>query len=258
MMPSSGPRSQCAFGSKSNARGSPQVRTTTLSAALFPTGTLECGMFGSVSSSTVRCRSALSSSNSSCLIFCPRCLLASKRCDDVLALPLGARDLIARGVLLALEAFDLRNQAAAMRFGRGKLSATRRVTFRPRLAIAGLHRFQVVANEIGIQHKSDRVDYSSGVSVRIRKAVFPAAGLGTRFLPATKAQPKEMLPLVDKPTIQYGVEEACNSGVPNIVVVTGRGKNAIEDHFDVSKELEAFSRAAARRTWPTKSARSRT
>jgi UTP--glucose-1-phosphate uridylyltransferase len=78
------------------------------------------------------------------------------------------------------------------------------------------------------------------VSVRIRKAVFPAAGLGTRFLPATKAQPKEMLPLVDKPTIQYGVEEACDSGVPNIVVVTGRGKNAIEDHFDVSTELETF------------------
>jgi len=79
-----------------------------------------------------------------------------------------------------------------------------------------------------------------GVSVRIRKAVFPAAGLGTRFLPATKAQPKEMLPLVDKPTIQYGVEEAVASGVPNIVIVTGRGKNAIEDHFDVSKELENF------------------
>jgi UTP--glucose-1-phosphate uridylyltransferase len=79
-----------------------------------------------------------------------------------------------------------------------------------------------------------------GVSVRIRKAVFPAAGLGTRFLPATKAQPKEMLPLVDKPTIQYGVEEATASGVPNIIVVTGRGKNAIEDHFDVSTELESF------------------
>jgi UTP--glucose-1-phosphate uridylyltransferase len=74
----------------------------------------------------------------------------------------------------------------------------------------------------------------------IRKAVFPAAGLGTRFLPATKAQPKEMLPLVDKPTIQYGVEEAVASGVSNIVLVTGRGKNAIEDHFDVSAELEAF------------------
>ena len=78
------------------------------------------------------------------------------------------------------------------------------------------------------------------MSAKIRKVVFPAAGLGTRFLPATKAQPKEMLPLVDKPTIQYGVEEACDSGVPNIVLVTGRGKNAIEDHFDVSKELEAF------------------
>jgi UTP--glucose-1-phosphate uridylyltransferase len=74
----------------------------------------------------------------------------------------------------------------------------------------------------------------------IRKAVFPAAGLGTRFLPATKAQPKEMLPLVDKPIIQYGIEEAVASGVDNIILVTGRGKNAIEDHFDVSVELETF------------------
>ncbi len=74
----------------------------------------------------------------------------------------------------------------------------------------------------------------------VRKAVFPAAGLGTRFLPATKAQPKEMLPLVDKPTIQYGVEEAVASGVSNIILVTGRGKNAIEDHFDVATELETF------------------
>jgi UTP--glucose-1-phosphate uridylyltransferase len=74
----------------------------------------------------------------------------------------------------------------------------------------------------------------------IRKAVFPAAGLGTRFLPATKAQPKEMLPLVDKPIIQYGVEEALASGVDNMLLVTGRGKNAIEDHFDVSVELETF------------------
>src|SRR5919112_1771134 len=74
----------------------------------------------------------------------------------------------------------------------------------------------------------------------IRKAVFPAAGLGTRFLPATKAQPKEMLPLVDKPIIQYGVEEALASGVDNVILVTGRGKNAIEDHFDVNMELEAF------------------
>jgi UTP--glucose-1-phosphate uridylyltransferase len=77
----------------------------------------------------------------------------------------------------------------------------------------------------------------------VRKAVFPAAGLGTRFLPATKAQPKEMLVLVDKPIIQYGVEEAVASGVDNIILVTGRGKNAIEDHFDVSVELETFLEA---------------
>jgi len=77
----------------------------------------------------------------------------------------------------------------------------------------------------------------------IRKAVFPAAGLGTRFLPATKAQPKEMLVLVDKPIIQYGVEEAVASGIENIILVTGRGKNAIEDHFDVSVELETFLEA---------------
>ncbi len=72
----------------------------------------------------------------------------------------------------------------------------------------------------------------------IRKAVFPAAGLGTRFLPATKAQPKEMLPLVDKPIIQYAVEEAIAAGLESLVIITGRGKNAIEDHFDVSFELE--------------------
>src|SRR5205085_6343275 len=81
----------------------------------------------------------------------------------------------------------------------------------------------------------------------VRKAVFPAAGLGTRFLPATKAQPKEMLPLVDKPIIQYGVEEAVSSGIDNILLVTGRGKNAIEDHFDVSVELESFLEARGKR-----------
>src|SRR6266581_8198500 len=74
--------------------------------------------------------------------------------------------------------------------------------------------------------------------LKIRKAVFPAAGLGTRFLPATKAQPKEMLPLVDKPIIQYGVEEALSAGCDQIIIITGRGKTAIEDHFDVSIELE--------------------
>ncbi|MBI4610618.1 MAG: UTP--glucose-1-phosphate uridylyltransferase GalU [Candidatus Rokubacteria bacterium] len=74
----------------------------------------------------------------------------------------------------------------------------------------------------------------------VRKAVFPAAGLGTRFLPATKAQPKEMLPLVDKPTIQYVVEEAVASGLSEIIIVTGRGKRAIEDHFDAAFELEYY------------------
>ncbi|OAS85786.1 MULTISPECIES: UTP--glucose-1-phosphate uridylyltransferase GalU [Metabacillus] len=73
---------------------------------------------------------------------------------------------------------------------------------------------------------------------RVKKAVIPAAGLGTRFLPATKAQPKEMLPIVDKPTIQYIIEEAVQSGIEDILIVTGRGKRAIEDHFDKSYELE--------------------
>ncbi|RNA67470.1 UTP--glucose-1-phosphate uridylyltransferase GalU [Alteribacter keqinensis] len=74
--------------------------------------------------------------------------------------------------------------------------------------------------------------------MKIRKAIIPAAGMGTRFLPATKAQPKEMLPIVDKPAIQYIVEEAVHSGIEDIIIVTGRGKRAIEDHFDKSYELE--------------------
>lgn len=73
---------------------------------------------------------------------------------------------------------------------------------------------------------------------KIRKAVFPAAGLGTRFLPATKASPKEMLPLVDKPLIQYSIEEAVASGIESVLIVTGRDKTSIEDHFDISFELE--------------------
>lgn len=75
--------------------------------------------------------------------------------------------------------------------------------------------------------------------MKVKKAIIPAAGLGTRFLPATKAQPKEMLPIVDKPTIQYIIEEAVSSGIQDIIIVTGRGKRAIEDHFDKSYELEA-------------------
>src|SRR5258706_1660072 len=89
------------------------------------------------------------------------------------------------------------------------------------------------------------VRYDSVVPL-VRKAVFPAAGLGTRFLPATKASPKEMLPLVDKPLIQYVVEEAVASGIESIIIVTGRGKSAIEDHFDVSFELETLLRERGR------------
>ncbi len=84
---------------------------------------------------------------------------------------------------------------------------------------------------------------ASAAMQKIRKAVFPAAGLGTRFLPATKAQPKEMLPVVDKPIIQYVIEEAVASGLTSIIIVTGRGKNAIEDHFDVAYELEKLLEA---------------
>jgi UTP-glucose-1-phosphate uridylyltransferase len=79
---------------------------------------------------------------------------------------------------------------------------------------------------------------SNEMKARVRKAVFPAAGLGTRFLPATKALPKEMLALVDKPLIQYGVEEAIAAGCEQIIIVTGRNKAEIEDHFDISFELE--------------------
>jgi UTP--glucose-1-phosphate uridylyltransferase len=75
---------------------------------------------------------------------------------------------------------------------------------------------------------------------KVRKAVIPAAGLGTRFLPATKSQPKEMLPVIDKPTIQYVVEEAVRAGISDILVITGRGKRAIEDHFDRNFELEFY------------------
>src|SRR5271156_6402889 len=82
---------------------------------------------------------------------------------------------------------------------------------------------------------------------KVRKAVFPAAGMGTRFLPATKATPKEMLCLVDKPLIQYGVEEAVAAGCTEIIIVTGRGKTTMEDHFDRSPELEA-SLAAKNKT----------
>ena len=85
--------------------------------------------------------------------------------------------------------------------------------------------------------------------MKVRKAVIPAAGLGTRFLPATKAQPKEMLPIVDKPTIQYIIEEAAAAGVEDIIIVTGRSKRSIEDHFDRSIELEMELEKAGKEDW---------
>ncbi|HEX8512048.1 MAG TPA: sugar phosphate nucleotidyltransferase, partial [Allosphingosinicella sp.] len=81
---------------------------------------------------------------------------------------------------------------------------------------------------------------------KVRKAVFPVAGLGTRFLPATKAVPKEMLTVVDRPLIQYAVEEAVEAGIEQMIFVTGRGKTALEDHFDIAFELEATLRARGR------------
>src|ERR1700712_848035 len=81
---------------------------------------------------------------------------------------------------------------------------------------------------------------------KISKAVFPVAGLGTRFLPATKAQPKEMMPVVDKPLIQYAVEEAYDAGIRHMIFVTGRNKRAIEDHFDTAYELETELQAAGK------------
>src|SRR5712691_4503911 len=99
-------------------------------------------------------------------------------------------------------------------------------------------RYNCPATRVEPLTTNDYRPTTAPMTMKVCKAVFPAAGLGTRFLPATKAQPKEMLPLVDKPIIQYGVEEAMASGCNQILIITGRGKQAIEDHFDVSYELE--------------------
>ena len=92
------------------------------------------------------------------------------------------------------------------------------------------------------QKKYSRETYS----VKIKKAVFPVAGFGTRFLPATKAMPKELLPIVDKPLIQYAAEEAITAGIDTLIFVTGRNKRAIEDHFDANNELETIQRDEAK------------
>jgi UTP--glucose-1-phosphate uridylyltransferase len=114
-----------------------------------------------------------------------------------------------------------------------------------RLRVFGLINISDIENSPQIKYAPIRNSlfhfrggFNAFMAEKIRKAVFPAAGLGTRFLPATKASPKEMLPLVDKPLIQYVVEEAVASGIESVVIVTGRGKTAIEDHFDISFELE--------------------
>lgn len=91
---------------------------------------------------------------------------------------------------------------------------------------------------MGVSIRKQTIRNGAMIQLNIKKAVIPAAGLGTRFLPATKAQPKEMLPIIDKPAIQYIVEEAVQSGIEDILIITGRNKKSIEDHFDRSIELE--------------------
>ena len=194
----------------------------------------------------------------------PRALFSAKIAARVASLLLRARDRLAGGVLIALQVLDQRNQPPPLRLERRPA--------RPR----SLRRIETARAQTRLRPRRDDRDVQPGSSMahaiqrrptaircrgsvtRVRKAVFPAAGLGTRFLPATKAQPKEMLPLVDKPIIQYGVEEAVASGVDDIILVTGRGKNAIEDHFDVSIELETFLEARGKtRAARARSARSR-
>src|SRR2546422_4323337 len=97
-----------------------------------------------------------------------------------------------------------------------------------------------MTNNASVTPNSTRADGPTNRRNKVRKAVLPVAGLGTRFLPATKAQPKEMLPVVDKPLIQYVAEECVASGIEHIIIVTGKGKNAIEDHFDLAPSLERF------------------
>jgi UTP--glucose-1-phosphate uridylyltransferase len=157
----------------------------------------------------------------------------------VFSLPLGSCHFVPGRVLLTLETFELGNQPPAPILQRRKLLQLA-VHAEAASFQAALYLFLMFAHVCRIKHGEIVSDTMGAMKSHVRKVVFPAAGLGTRFLPATKAQPKEMLPLVDKPIIQYGVEEAVQSGVNKIIIVTGRGKNAIEDHFDVNIELESF------------------
>ena len=208
-----------------------------------PPARVACGRFGSTQQRR-GCAAARSSasSTSSCLICCARARLASWIASMSRPCFLARGHLVASRVLLALQSLDLRQQPAALGLERRQLVELGVAESVPRAGERGRARRR--------NGREDRAGSSTipilpairwrVMDAAVRKAVFPAAGLGTRFLPATKAQPKEMLVLVDKPVIQYGVEEAVASGVANIVIVTGRGKNAIEDHFDVAVELESF------------------
>src|SRR6478752_3735081 len=116
-----------------------------------------------------------------------------------------------------------------------------------RYSYVGMERSEMVSTRQGRVpgYRRELLAYSTAAAwqpdpVKVRKAVIPAAGLGTRFLPATKAQPKEMLPVVDKPAIQYVVEEAVRAGIDDILIITGRGKRSLEDHFDRNFELEYY------------------
>ena len=150
-----------------------------------------------------------------------------------------ARDFVAGSVLFPLEPFELRQYPAAARLQCGELFELAR-QIDSTLLQSRTQALEIVAQYRRIQHVADSTcDRISGMERSVRKAVFPAAGLGTRFLPATKVLPKEMLVLVDRPIIQYGVEEALQSGIENVILVTSRGKDIIEDHFDVAYELES-------------------
>src|SRR6202171_5287549 len=179
------------------------------------------------------------------LIARPPGLLDVRRVEPLALRPC---DFVTRRILLPLKTLELPDEPPAQVFERGDVFEGL-VWIDATVSQAGANMVDVIAYEDGVQHDASALDCifasptspllgSVDMTVRVRKAVFPAAGLGTRFLPATKAQPKEMLPLVDKPIIQYGVEEALAAGCDQIIIITGRGKSAIEDHFDVSYELE--------------------
>ena len=255
-MPRAGPRSQCGCGREVRWRAPPWRRTSTLCSAVLPTGTLAWGRFGSTSDRSSICRSTFSICCSSSLINTERSLVDARRSA------VSAPSRLRRPISSCSRLFCGRRPsfcASAGAFAQQRVTRARSGRRRRRGfgSPSPGDRRTVRGSRRGIDHaphcSGGAAATSPGgrftraklprVSTSVRKAVFPAAGLGTRFLPATKAQPKEMLPLVDKPMIQYGVEEALASGIDNIILVTGRGKNAIEDHFDVNVELETFLEA---------------